>query len=52
MRHRTLEEILEEYERASERTERRDQLFTSAVGLGCMLVVIGLAVAFGVMLLL
>ncbi len=52
MRHRTLKEILEEYEAASKRSEARDHLFATAVGFGCVFVIIGIAVLFGWALLL
>lgn len=50
MRRKSLEELLAEYDEAKDRTDRRDRMLSSAVGLGCLLVVIGIAVAFGFLL--
>ncbi len=47
MRKKSLEELLAE---SKGRTDRRDQMLSSAVGLGCVMVVIGIAVAFGFLL--
>lgn len=39
--------MLAEYDEAKARDDRRDQLLGSVVGVGCILTIIGIAVAFG-----
>lgn len=51
MKKKTLEELLAEYDEAKARDDYVDKLVGRVVGVGCILVIIGIAVAFGFVLL-